>query len=108
MNATTALRNDASSLALAEGDGASWTDSRASAQALRAATARNVSGRRRFVDPTTCDRDYTMAEREFTQAMQEYKHSSGRMFPTWSEVLEVLHQLGYEKPEGFTPSKVAG
>jgi hypothetical protein len=30
-------------------------------------------------------------------AMQEYKRRSGRMFPTWSEVLEVLHELGYEK-----------
>jgi hypothetical protein len=30
--------------------------------------------------------------------MHEYKHSSGRMFPTWSEVLEVLRSLGYEKP----------
>ena len=29
--------------------------------------------------------------------MNEYKHSSGRMFPTWSEVLEVLRGLGYEK-----------
>ena len=27
----------------------------------------------------------------------EYKHKSGRMFPTWSEVLEVLRALGYEK-----------
>ena len=35
---------------------------------------------------------------EFTQAMQQYKHRSGRMFPTWSEVLEVLHDLGYRKP----------
>lgn len=30
-------------------------------------------------------------------AMNEYKRSSGRMFPTWSEVLEVLQGLGYEK-----------
>ena len=30
--------------------------------------------------------------------MNEYKHKSGRMFPTWSEVLEVLRSLGYEKP----------
>jgi len=34
---------------------------------------------------------------EFMHAMQEYKKSSGRMFPTWSEVLEVLIALGYEK-----------
>ena len=31
------------------------------------------------------------------RAMQEYKARSGRMFPTWSEVLEVLRTLGYEK-----------
>lgn len=39
------------------------------------------------------------AELEFMKAMQEYKQSSGRMFPTWSEVLEVLKTLGYAKPE---------
>lgn len=38
------------------------------------------------------------AELEFLNAMQEYKRTSGRMFPTWSEVLEVLKNLGYEKP----------
>ena len=54
-------------------------------------------GRRRFVDPTTCERDYSQAELEFMLAMNEYKHKSGRMFPTWSEVLEVLCHLGYEK-----------
>ena len=35
---------------------------------------------------------------EFTRAMQQYKHRSGRMFPTWSEILEVLLELGYRKP----------
>jgi hypothetical protein len=30
-------------------------------------------------------------------AMKDYKDRSGRMFPTWSEVLEVLQSLGYEK-----------
>jgi hypothetical protein len=39
------------------------------------------------------------AEVEFINAMQEYKKASGRMFPTWSEVLEVLKSLGYEKPD---------
>jgi hypothetical protein len=75
-----------------------WTNKRASAQALRAAEARQESGRRRFVDPTTCERDYSQAEIEFMKAMQEYKKQSGRMFPTWSEVLEVLCGMGYEKP----------
>ena len=40
---------------------------------------------------------YSTAELEFMQAMQEYKQSSGRMFPTWSEVLEVIRDLGYQK-----------
>jgi hypothetical protein len=40
------------------------------------------------------------AEDEFQRAMQEYKQTSGRMFPTWSEVLEVLNSLGYQKTVG--------
>jgi hypothetical protein len=71
-------------------------------RAIRAAQARHAGGRRRLVDPTTCDRDYSRDELEFMQAMQEYKLHSGRMFPTWSEVLEVLRNLGYEKPLAAT------
>lgn len=78
-----------------------WSNSRASAQAARAAQARHSSVRRRLVDPATCDRDYSDAEVEFMLAMQEYKRTSGRMFPTWSEVLEVLKSLGYEKGVGL-------
>jgi hypothetical protein len=78
-------------------ESAAWTNRRASEQATRAANARQVSGRRRFVDPTTCDREYSDAEMEFMMAMNNYKKQSGRMFPTWSEVLEVLKGLGYEK-----------
>ena len=53
--------------------------------------------RRRQIDPTTCERDYTPDEIEFMGAMDEYKRRSGRMFPTCSEVLEVIKSLGYEK-----------
>ncbi len=74
-----------------------WTNRRATEQATRAANARQVSGRRRFVDPTTSERNYSEAEMEFMLAMNEYKRTSGRMFPTWSEVLEVLQGLGYQK-----------
>jgi hypothetical protein len=74
-----------------------WINPRASAQAVRAAEARKTSGRRRFVDPTTCEHDYSAAEIEFMTAIQLYKKKSGRMFPTWCEVLEVLASLGYEK-----------
>jgi hypothetical protein len=36
-------------------------------------------------------------EREFQLAMDQYKRRSGRQFPTWSEVLEVLCSIGYAK-----------
>jgi hypothetical protein len=55
--------------------------------------------RRRQIDPTTCERDYTDAEVEFMHALDLYKRTSGRMFPTCSEVLEVLRDLGYVKHE---------
>lgn len=72
-----------------------WINRRATEQALRAATTRHASGRRRFVDPTTCEGDFSPEEIEYLQAMQRYKKASGRVFPTWSEVLEVLRDLGY-------------
>jgi hypothetical protein len=82
---------------------AEWINRKATELATRAANARQLSGRRRFVDPTTCEREYTKAEMEFMTAMNEYKRRSGRMFPTWSEVLEVLQSLGYEKVEASIP-----
>lgn len=89
-----------------------WTDRHASDQARRASAARQTSGRRRKIDPTTSERDYSPEELEFMTAMQEYKRRSGRMFPTWSEVLEVLHELGYEKhaasDDGRLLSQAAG
>jgi hypothetical protein len=53
--------------------------------------------RRRQIDPTTCERDYSVEEVEFMNAMDEYKRKSGRMFPTCSEVLEVIRGLGYTR-----------
>ena len=64
----------------------------------RKAPRRQVE-RRRLIDPTTCERDYSGDEIEFMKAMDDYKRKSGRMFPTWSEVLEVVRSLGYTKPE---------
>ena len=51
--------------------------------------------RRRQIDPTTCERDYTDHEVEFMNALDDYKRTSGRMFPTCSEILEVIRGLGY-------------
>ena len=53
--------------------------------------------RRRQIDPTTCERDYSQEEIEFMNALDEYKRNSGRMFPTCSEILEVFRNLGYAK-----------
>ena len=53
--------------------------------------------RRRQIDPTTCERDYTNDEIEFMQALDAYKRANGRMFPTCSEILEVIRALGYER-----------
>ena len=55
--------------------------------------------RRRQIDPTTCERDYTDAAVQFMHAMDEYKRASGRMFPTCSEILEVITRLGYRQIE---------
>jgi hypothetical protein len=62
-------------------------------------TERRVKvNRRRQIDPTTCERDYSPEEIEFMGALDDYKRKSGRMFPTCSEILEVFRSLGYQKP----------
>ena len=53
--------------------------------------------RRRQIDPTTCERDYSNDEIEFMQALDQYKRDNGRMFPTCSEILEVIRGLGYRR-----------
>jgi hypothetical protein len=58
---------------------------------------RQQGERRRQVDPTTCERDYSDEEILFMKAMDQYKRDNRRPFPTWSEVLEVLYALGYRK-----------
>ena len=51
----------------------------------------------RRMNPTTSDRRYTADEVEFMNALSEFKRASGRTFPTCSEILSVLRQLGYAK-----------
>jgi hypothetical protein len=72
---------------------------------------REKGERRRQVDPTTCEREYTDDEIAFMRAMDQYKRDNRRPFPTWSEVLEVLYSLGYRRvaevgPMPGLPSKV--
>ena len=66
-------------------------------RAANAAKARQSSERRRLIDPTTCERDYSEDESEFMKTMDRYKRENRRPFPTWSEVLEVLRSMGYRK-----------
>lgn len=55
------------------------------------------TARRRHIDPTTCERDYSAEEIDFMRALDAYKRSSGRAFPTCSEILEVIRGLGYRR-----------
>ena len=50
-------------------------------------------------DPANMQAQLSAAEQELMQAMEAYKQRSGRMFPTWTEVLEVLRSLGYRRPD---------
>ena len=65
---------------------------------------REKVNRRRQIDPTTCEREYTDPELEFMHALDEYKRKNGRMFPTCSEILEVIGSLGYAKPGSAAPA----
>ncbi|GIW98725.1 MAG: hypothetical protein KatS3mg111_2058 [Pirellulaceae bacterium] len=65
------------------------------AGSTQGAPARRKKQRRRQIDPTTCERDYSQDEIEFMRALDAYKRSSGRMFPTCSEILEVVRSIGY-------------
>jgi hypothetical protein len=53
--------------------------------------------RRRRIDPTTFEKQYTDDELEFMNAMQRYKVQSGKSFPTHGDVLRVAFSLGYRK-----------
>jgi hypothetical protein len=64
---------------------------------------REKVNRRRQIDPTTCERDYSLEEIEFMHALDRYKRTSGRMFPTCSEILEVIRDLGYAKIDLANP-----
>ena len=43
--------------------------------------------------------EMTTEQFEFVMAIEAYKKVNRRLYPTWTEVLEVLQQLGYRKVE---------
>jgi hypothetical protein len=53
--------------------------------------------RRRRIDPTTFEKQYTSDEMEFMNAMQRFKERAGKSFPTHGEVLRVAVALGYRR-----------
>ena len=59
---------------------------------------RRGPGRRRTDDRRSAEEgEMTVEQFEFCMAIETYKKVNRRLFPTWTEVLEVIHQLGYRK-----------
>lgn len=61
---------------------------------------RRGPGRRLSDDRKAAEEGEMTAEQfEFVMAIQTYKKVNKRLYPTWTEVLEVVKQLGYRKIE---------
>jgi hypothetical protein len=59
---------------------------------------RRGPGRRRSDDRKAAEEgEMTTEQFEFCMAIQMYKKVNKKMYPTWTEVLEVMRQLGYRK-----------
>jgi hypothetical protein len=53
--------------------------------------------RRKRIDPTTFEKQYTDDEIEFMNAVQQYKTRTGKSFPSHGDVLRIALNLGYRK-----------
>ena len=61
---------------------------------------RRGPGRRRSDDRKAAEEgEMTSEQFEFCMAIETYKKVNKKMFPTWTEVLEVVRHLGYRKVE---------
>ena len=59
---------------------------------------RRGPGRRRSDDRRSAEEgEMTSLQFEFVMAIETYKKVNKRLYPTWTEVLEVIDQLGYRK-----------
>jgi len=64
---------------------------------------RRGPGRRRTDDRRSAEEGEMSDEQfEFVMAVDTYKRLNNRPFPTWTEVLEVVKQLGYRKVAAST------
>ena len=97
-------------------DGRDRREDRAAAEAaagvdrpeMAPAERRERKPRRRRIDPTTFEKQYTDDELEFMNAMQQFKVQSGKTFPTHAEVLRVARSLGYcqVEPDGGPEDRI--
>jgi hypothetical protein len=58
---------------------------------------RQKKERRRRIDPTTFEKQYSDEEMEFMNAMQRFKELTGKAFPSHGDVLKVAIMLGYRR-----------
>lgn len=64
---------------------------------------RRGPGRRRSDDRKAAEEGEMTGEQfEFVMAIETYKKVNKRMYPTWTEILEICRQLGYRKVEPRT------
>jgi hypothetical protein len=66
-------------------------------QPAQAGERRQKKERRRRIDPTTFEKQYTDDEMEFMSAMQRFKELSGKTFPSHGDVIKVAVMLGYRR-----------
>jgi len=61
---------------------------------------RRGPGRRRADDRRSAEEGEMNSEQfEFVMAIETYKKVNRKMYPTWTEILEIIGQLGYRKVE---------
>ena len=86
-----------------EESGYTGPERRVAASDRREATGlerRRGPGRRRSDDRKGAEEgEMTDEQFEFCMAIETYKKVNKKMYPTWTEVLEVVRQLGYRKVE---------
>jgi len=51
---------------------------------------------------------YTPEQLEFAAAMGAHRKQTGKLFPTWAEVLSVFEGLGYRRPDELVGDAPAG
>jgi len=79
--------------AVAEQDRRAQTEDRRNGLERRRGPGRRRSDSRRSAE----EGELSPEQFEFVLAIDEYKRSNNRPFPSWTEVLEVIKYLGYRK-----------